>query len=138
MKDNLRGNSVSPDLAYRRGDIIVVVDDAHEWGSAETLPNFLVVKIPSASLSKVKSWMDEHRQDVIGPGIDIGEYEVVGRRKWQFQVDSLPIGLQNKITDNNGTITIGTGQDASWNSTRAFFFNKVDLVSEIRNEVDLA
>ena len=42
-------NSTNPDQSavYARGDVVVVMEDGHEWGGMEGLPNFLQLDIPS-------------------------------------------------------------------------------------------
>ena len=46
-------DSASPDQAasYDRGDTVVVMEDSHEWGGMEGLPEFLQLDVSGASVS---------------------------------------------------------------------------------------
>ncbi len=37
--------------SYKRGDIVVVMDDGHQWGSAEGLPDFVRASLPGVPAS---------------------------------------------------------------------------------------
>ena len=43
---------------YKKGDIVHVSDDGHEWGAKETLPSFVVVKVPGVSLAAALAYRD--------------------------------------------------------------------------------
>ena len=47
-------NSTDPDQSavYARGDVVVVMEDGHEWGGMEGLPDFLRLDIPGTPASK--------------------------------------------------------------------------------------
>ena len=37
---------------YKKGDIVHVADDGHVWGGKETLPDFVIVKVPGVTLAQ--------------------------------------------------------------------------------------
>ncbi len=45
---------------YKRGDIVLVMPDGHEWGKEERLPKFVVVKISGLSVEAVKKYILSH------------------------------------------------------------------------------
>jgi len=48
-------NSTNTDTSkvYARGDVVVVMEDSHEWGGMEGLPNFLQLDIPNIPASNL-------------------------------------------------------------------------------------
>ena len=60
-KNNTHSDPIKDDRScYKRGDIVVVKDDAHQWGSAEGLPDFVLLKVPTIdyenAVDKMKGW----------------------------------------------------------------------------------
>lgn len=39
--------------SYKRGDIVVVMDDGHEWGRAEGLPDFVRASLPGVTKAQL-------------------------------------------------------------------------------------
>ena len=48
-------NSDHPDIAaaYKRGDVVVVMDDDHVWGGMEGLPDFIQIDIPGVAVAEL-------------------------------------------------------------------------------------
>ncbi|MFQ5354613.1 MAG: hypothetical protein ACE5DR_06665, partial [Thermodesulfobacteriota bacterium] len=44
LKDNTHSDAVKDRMCYKRGDVVVVMPDGHEWGRAEGLPDFAVIR----------------------------------------------------------------------------------------------
>lgn len=49
---------------HKKGDIIVVKPDGHEWGAAEGLPTFVLVKVPGLSVATVENRMESWRWNI--------------------------------------------------------------------------
>jgi hypothetical protein len=41
--------------SYKRGDVVVVREDGHEWGRAEGLPDFIRASLPGVSVAAVEA-----------------------------------------------------------------------------------
>jgi hypothetical protein len=111
---------VNPDKdarsSYKRGDIVVVMPDGHQWGTLETLPEFVVVKVTGLD--------HERAQQLIEPEVEInpetGERIPVRRRRWNIKVDDVPLAVRKALRDN-GEVTV------TWNQVRNFVQNKLTL-----------
>jgi len=44
LKNNTHPDAVKDRMCYKRGDIVVVMPDGHQWGRAEGLPDFAVIR----------------------------------------------------------------------------------------------
>ena len=88
---------------YKRGDIVVVMPDGHIWGREETLPKFVVVKIPGLTVETAQKYTD--------PAYVLGneEFGVAERRKWRVLVDSIPNNIKNQLL-TNGQVTVTLNQ----------------------------
>lgn len=102
--------------AYKRGDVVVVMPDRHEWGAAEGLPTFVVVKIPGLDVEKAKAFLEPETE------IDqeTGERVTTRRRRWGVKWNDLPLGVRNALRDN-GEVTV------TWAQVRNFVENKTTL-----------
>jgi hypothetical protein len=49
---------------YKKGDIVHVSDDGHEWGSQEGLPTFVVVKCPGVPVATIEDRRNEWVQAI--------------------------------------------------------------------------
>lgn len=123
---------------YKQGMPVVVQPDGHQWGSAEGLPNFVILKLPGIPVDKVQKFID---QDVVDNGVD-GEgrpiRETYRRRLWKIDWASLPAGARNKLL-NDGEITIGPlaqGGDYTWNQFRNFLKNQRTGLEATANDLD--
>lgn len=54
---------------YRKGDIVVVMPDGHEWGAQEGLPTFVRVRVPGVAASAVADRIESWRRVI--------DYEIV-------------------------------------------------------------
>lgn len=101
----------------RKGMMVVVMEDGHEWGTKERLPLFVVIKIPGVDASRVakylQTWTDTN-------GV------IVRARLWQLRWDDLPLAARNKLAAGGLTIKVGTYSgpyDYTWAQVKAYFRN---------------
>jgi hypothetical protein len=96
---------------YKRGDIVVVMPDGHEWGAKEGLPNFVKIKIPGLDHETVRELIDEQREDDAGTLLfdDDGQPILFRRRRWRLLVDSIPTTIRNQLRDF-GEVTVTRAQ----------------------------
>ena len=81
---------------YRKGDIVIVREDGHPWGTQELDTNvFLVVKVPGVPAEKLEYLHTDG---------------AIMRRKWQFLVDSLDAETKETIV-SKGEAVIGMDVD---------------------------
>lgn len=112
---------------YKVGMPVVVQPDGHQWGSAEGLPNFVILKLPGISVEKVKQFIES---DVVQNGFEEDGFtpkmETYRRRLWRIRVASIPAAVRNKwLTDGEITIgNVGQGADYSWAQFRQFLKNE--------------
>jgi hypothetical protein len=69
----------------KRGDVIVVMPDGHQWGRAELLDPFLVLRLPLVSSAAGESFLGrEHDTDPTNPSLTLQ------RRAFRLDLDALP------------------------------------------------
>lgn len=86
----------SPSRAYRRGDIVTIQADGHEWGRLEGLPDFYLLKVPGVSVTRLERYVADWTDTLnLGP-----------RRLWRLVVDEIPAAIRNKLL-TTGALTIG-------------------------------
>lgn len=85
---------------YKRGDVVVVQEDGHQWGMKEGPPRFFVLKIPGVEKSRVERLCEEQDDDDAGrPFVDgEGRRRVFRRRRWRVDIDSLPAPVRNALS----------------------------------------
>jgi len=49
---------------YKKGDIVVVMPDGHEWGGKEGPPTFVIVKVPGVTVEQVEDRRDDWRREL--------------------------------------------------------------------------
>ena len=49
---------------FKKGDIVHVGEDGHGWGSKESLPDFVLVKVPGVSLAAAIAYRDAWKSDL--------------------------------------------------------------------------
>lgn len=103
---------------YKRGDVVVVMPDGHEWGKEECFPKFVVVKIPGLSVEAGKKYT-ESDYDLSDPK---GE-RVLTRRKYKLKLDSLPGSIKQQLNKAGETTVV-------WGSIKGYVENKVLGVTE--------
>jgi len=83
---------------YKRGDIVVVKPDGHEWGKLEGLPNFVVIKVPGLNHEVATKYLD--------PEIDpLDNFKRTSRRKYRIRVDDIPFNIRKQL-QTTGTTTV--------------------------------
>lgn len=106
---------------YKRGMPVVIKPDGHEWGSAERLPKFVVLKIPGVSVATVTKYIFP---EVIDGSVPPMNYR---RRLWQIRWADLPLAARNKLA-SDGELTIKVGAyagayDYTWAQIKGYFRN---------------
>jgi hypothetical protein len=97
--------------SFKRGHPIVVMPDGWQWGAAETLPLFVVLKLPGIDVSAVTQY--------VAPYLDTDGQTQIGPRLWRVLVDNLPTAVKNTLAT--------TGQySTSWPAIKAFIQNQRD------------
>ena len=97
---------------YKRGDIVVVMPDGHEWGKEEGLPKFVVVKIPDLAVSKARKYTDPVINGVTGL--------MTRRRLRRVLVDDVPSSIKQQLR-STGEVTVTMTQ------IKNYIQNKVTL-----------
>lgn len=76
------------DLAgcYKRGDLVVVADDGHEWGASERLPKFWQVRITNVSKAQAEKYTASVNRftDIV-----LNDTETTVRRRYTLNVDAV-------------------------------------------------
>lgn len=109
---------------YKRGYPVVVMPDSHTWGREECPPTFVLIKIPGASVDKVRKYLEPERE---GTANADGIYPVYRRRLWKFRFDDMPAAALKKLRDK-GELTIKVGDyagdyDYTWLQVRNYLRN---------------
>lgn len=90
---------------YKRGMVVAVMEDTHVWGREETLPQFMVIKLPGVRASEVAHYLEPEMEP--GPIIDKQPTEVfLRRRRWSIGVDKLPKAYTDEL--QKGKLEIST------------------------------
>ena len=138
LEDNFRAGAPTPHLIYRRGDIVAVRDDLHEWGSDEGSPKFCIIELPGLSARKMLDYERPHRElSNRLPIDDPGDQIIIKIRGWQFRVDDLSLELRRRATVDGVLRLTNPGRHARWSDTRTHFRNKISNQRESRDETDL-
>jgi hypothetical protein len=87
-------NSLEEDRGcYKRGMPVIAMPDGHLWGTKETLPDFIIIKIPGLSVDKANSFIKEQTEDDLGaPTINMYR-----RRRWHLVWANLPQAIKDEI-----------------------------------------
>ncbi len=87
---------------YKKGDIVAIMPDGHEWGRKESLPKFLVVK----TLVSVED-MSRLVQSEYSSLIDRKRHAVVeSRRRYMFDFESILPSSQLKAVRNSSWLIV--------------------------------
>lgn len=119
---------------YKRGYPVVVMPDSHTWGREECPPTFVLIKIPGASVDKVRKYLEPERE---GTANADGIYPVYRRRLWKFRFDDMPAAALKKLRDK-GELTIKVGDyagdyDYTWRQVRNYLRNLKTNIDETAN-----
>ena len=125
-RSNTDPNATKDQMLYKKGDIVVVKPDGHEWGNQEDPAlhpdgvagcGFVIVKIPGVTPTpeKIEKWMG-HIQDIDGT--------MTKRRLWQVMTDDVPLAVRNQLRDF-GVVTV------TWTQVKNFIRNKLTDEREV-------
>jgi hypothetical protein len=109
---------------YKRGHIVVVMPDGHEWGLQERLPKFALLKFPLVPVNRVEKY--------------IAQQEGVRRRRWRLRWADLPAQARNRLM-NTGQLVIKAraeyaGEfDYTWAQVRDYFRNDETGLNETQD-----
>lgn len=92
---------------YKRGDVVVVQEDGHEWGAKEGPPRFVRLHIPGAARALAERLTEEQDDDDNGaPLPDAQEGRRFRRRRWRVDLDALPAAIRTALqTTGRASIT---------------------------------
>ncbi len=126
-----RKNKADPDpvkdqMLYKKGDIVVVMPDGHEWGRMEDPAlhpdgvagcGFVIVKVAgvTATPEKIAKWL--------GVIKDI-EGTMTKRRLWEVMTDDVPTSIRNKLRDD-GVASV------TWTQLKNYIRNKLTDEREV-------
>jgi len=96
---------------YKRGDVVVVMEDGHEWGAKEGPPNFVRLRIPGAARALAARLTEEQDDDDDGKPLaeEQGERGIHRRRRWRVDLDALPAAIRTALL-NSGVASITRAQ----------------------------
>lgn len=96
---------------YKRGDVVIVQDDGHEWGRKEGLPKFVVLHVQNTARGVVDRLAEQQDDDDAGqPQLDSdGAPSVFRRRRWGINLDALPPDIITAM-QASGRASIPPGQ----------------------------
>lgn len=75
---------------YKRGDVVVVLPDGHQWGRKEGPPNFFRLKIPGLSVAEA--------EELMAAEVDV-EGNAITRRARRLMADSIPAEIRKAIAE---------------------------------------
>lgn len=84
---------------YKRGDVVAVMPDGHEWGAREGLPRFVRLRIPGVAKNLAERLAVEDDEDDDGnPAVDEKGYRRVHRRRrWRVDLAALPAAVRTAL-----------------------------------------
>lgn len=74
---------------YKRGDVVVVMNDGWPWGKSEGPPKFVIVKIPGMTVEEAQKYIESEK--------DAPDSEVLTRRKFKFHIDGTPSEIKDEL-----------------------------------------
>ena len=95
---------------WKRGDIVVIQEDGHEWGNLETLPHFIKVRIQNVPVDTARAYVAEHLDD-------LGVRESRSLFRLLVDAQTLPQWVKDSLRDT-GMVTV------TWNQIRTYIQNK--------------
>ncbi len=109
----------SRERCYRRGDIVVVMEDGHEWGKEERLPKFVVIKVPGLPVDKARAYIEPYYTDTgLVDQNSLPILKLTARRKWKALVDAVPTKIA-KALNEKGEYTV------AWDTIKTYVYNKL-------------
>lgn len=82
--------------AYKRGDVVVVMEDGHKWGREERPPTFAIVRIPGVPAEKLRDLLEPDQSEVLGAD---AEPIYKGRRKVRLAIAELAKQQKQDLMD---------------------------------------
>ncbi len=104
---------------YKRGDVVVIMPDGHEWGKEECLPKFVVVKVPGLDYELAKSRYEQPDYDLSA----LPEQKILMKRRYRVKIDSLKTSVKQQL-NVEGTIS------EKWDNIRGCVEDKVLRITE--------
>lgn len=108
--------------SYKQGDIVLVMEDGHEWGAKEILPpqqggKFVRVQITGVTVAQVMNWCQNNWGMLLDASERIGGVDVT-RRAIRIDVSLLPNNVRNTL--NRDGFYANT-----WSNIRDYVRNKI-------------
>ena len=114
-------NTIKDQMLYKKGDIVVINPDGHEWGNREDPTKhpdgvagcgFVIIKIPGKNPTNAQmvKWL-EHQ-------VGIDALTTTKRRIWQVMTDDVPTNILKKLRDD-GVATV------TWSKIKNYIRNKL-------------
>lgn len=75
--------------SYKRGDVVVVMPDGHEWGLKERPPRFAVVSVPDMTVAEAQAYLEPELEPDDAPLASPGDMRVARRRAYAFKEGDL-------------------------------------------------
>ena len=98
---------------YKRGDVVVVMPNGHEWGKEEGPPSFIILKIPGLSVTVARKYLES--EYVLGD-----KNKLARRRRYRLRVDDLPLGVKSELV-SAGSVTV------NWSEIKSCVQDKTEL-----------
>jgi hypothetical protein len=120
----------------KRGFPIVCQPDGHVWGDQETWPNYVYIKVPLISCSKMEKYLQIY-YDWDNPDVN-GRFPIKMPRLWKLRWADLPQGAKDKFLNNHQLIIKAaaayTGSyDYTWNQIKTYIRNQYTNLDETAN-----
>ena len=119
---------------YKRGMPVCIMPDGWSWGTEETLPKFVIIKIPLITVAQVQKYIAQQYETITGP--EGGPVEVIyRRRRWIIRWADLPAAAQNKLATVGqliikATAAYGGSFDYTWAQVKQYFRDQLNNVDE--------
>lgn len=101
--DNTHADPAKDAWCYKRGDVVVVMPDGHEWGRKEGPPHFRVVKLVGVAVDEVRETLLEPVRDLFM--MDGDEMRAIGRRATRIDPARLRTAEATAL-DRDGSVTV--------------------------------
>jgi len=86
-KRSLKDDDKHERTRTHRGDPIVAMDDGHEWGREEGLPNYVSLDLEGVPKEKMRQFIVGEESSILAP---TGKPFVHRKRAFNFKLDRLP------------------------------------------------
>jgi hypothetical protein len=79
---------------YKRGDVVVVMPDGHEWGKSEGPPKYIIIKVPGMTKEEAEQYIESEKDTPSDPKFPA---DILTRRKFRFQIDIIPQAQKDEL-----------------------------------------